>query len=197
MVLGQCSGIGSGLLLWASTDRTHAHADRKPWEIKLMGRNAKLRKNRQQRPINVRLAGEQAEVFDEQMESDREWFSGSNECVRFRPEISGEWNEYLMLGAEAPCIDPYDKETGEGYLAPLDWVCVVDIINAIKGGGPSGCRIRFRCPAPINAIIRQAMSEYAIGCTRLMFEAARQSTHQQADLIAAGGRKTFFAADLD
>jgi hypothetical protein len=125
-----------------------------------MGRNAKRKADRRAKTIT--LSGEQAEVFDEQMDSDRDWFEGSNECVRFRPEIPGEFNEQLMLGGQPPYIQIFDLKTGEDIDATLDWVCVVDIIRAIEGGGPSGCRTRLRCPAPINGQIRQSLANYAI-----------------------------------
>lgn len=125
-----------------------------------MGRNAKRKAERRAKTIT--LTGEQAEVFDEQMDSDRDWFEGSNQSVRFRPEIPGEFNEQLMLGVQVPSIELFNLETGEDLATPLDWVCVVDIFRAVKGGGPSGCRTRLRCPAPLNGQVRQALADYAI-----------------------------------
>ena len=133
-----------------------------------MGRNAKRKAERRAKTIT--LTGEQAEVFDEQMDSDRDWFEGSSECVRFRPEIPGEFNEQLMLGGLPPYIQAFDLETGEDIAAPLDWVCVIDIIRSINGGGPSGCRTRLRCPAPLNGQIRRAMADYAIRYARMALE---------------------------
>lgn len=46
-----------------------------------MGRNAKRKQERNARRIV--LTGEQAEVFDVQMDSDRDWLEGSDEFVRF------------------------------------------------------------------------------------------------------------------
>ena len=133
-----------------------------------MGRTAKHKADRRAKTIT--LTGEQAEVFDEQMDSDRDWFEGSSECVRFRPEIPGEFNEQLMLWWQPPYIQTFDLETGEDIAASLVWVCVVDIIRAIEGGSPSGCRTRLRCPAPLNGQIRQAMAAYAIRYARVALD---------------------------
>ena len=80
-----------------------------------MGRTAKHKADRRAKTIT--LTGEQAEVFDEQMDSDRDWFEGSSECVHFRPEIPGEFNEQLMLGWQPPYIQTFDLETGEDIAA--------------------------------------------------------------------------------
>jgi hypothetical protein len=164
-----------------------------------MGRNSRRKNERQSKTTHIKLTGEQAEVFDEQMDSDRDWFKRSSESVRFRPEIDGEWNEHLMLGHQAPYIKTYDIETGKGYNAPLNWVCVVDIFKAIEGGDSSGCRTRYRCPAPINGVIRKAMAEYAIDCTRLMIKAVKGSGPPQASVTAAegSGKINFMFFDRD
>ena len=143
-----------------------------------MGRNAKRKAERRTKTIT--LAGEQAAVFNEQMDSDRDWFEGSDQCVRFRPEIPGEFNEQKMLGHQVPSIELFNLETGEDVSAALDWVCVVDIFRAVKGGGPSGCRTRLRCPAPINGQLRGALADYAIRYAHSML-AALKAQH-------AGGR---------
>ena len=142
----------------------------------LMGRNSKRKSRRHAKTTQVRLAGEQAEVFDEQMNSDRDWFKGSDECVRFRPEIDGEFNEYLMFGHQIPFIEAFELETGKKFDVPLDWVCVIDVIRAVEGGGPSGCRTRMRCPAPLNGEIRKAMAEYAIKHAHSFLLFLRQKT---------------------
>jgi len=96
--------------------------------VELMGRNSKRKADRRAKTIT--LTGEKAEVFDEQMDSDRYWFEGSEECVRFRPEIPGEFNDCRVVGGKPPYIQVFDLETGEDISAPLDWVCVVDISYA-------------------------------------------------------------------
>ena len=128
-----------------------------------MGRNAKTRKAR--KPQRITLTGEQAEVFDEQMDSDRDWFQGSDECVRFRPEIEGEFNEQKMLGKEPPFIQLFDTDSGEDMTLSLDWVCVIEI-SRITTGENAGLRTRMRCPAPTSGALRELMSDYAISYAR-------------------------------
>ena len=132
-----------------------------------MGRNAKRKQERNRSRIT--LTGEQAEVFDQQMQSDRDWFSGSNELVRFRPEIEGEFNEQLMLGHQPPFIQAFDLETGEDVEIPGGWVCVIEVGRVVKWGGSDGFRTRLRCPAPVNGQLRQAMANYALNYARQIF----------------------------
>lgn len=116
------------------------------------------------KPNEIRLAGEQAEVFDAQMDSDREWFEASRDWIRFRPEIEGEFNEHIMLGESPPYVSLYDMETGEGIDVSMGWVCVIDIGRAMsneKDPPPSGVRTRFRCPPPVDGVVRQAIVDYA------------------------------------
>ena len=125
-----------------------------------MGRKAKRKAERRVNIITI--AGEQGEVFDEQMNSDHEWFKGSNQPVRFRPEISGEFNDYLMLGYQPPSIESFGVGTGKDNPITLDWVCVVDISRATEDHRLLGARIRLRCPAPLSGQLRQALADYAI-----------------------------------
>jgi len=39
--------------------------------------------SKENQPVNIELSGEQAEVFDYQMDSDKEWFDSSHEWVFF------------------------------------------------------------------------------------------------------------------
>jgi hypothetical protein len=133
-----------------------------------MGRNAKRKQDRKRNHIT--LAGEQAEVFDAQMDSDRDWFSGSDQCVRFRPEIDGEFNDQLMLGHQPNYIQTFDLETGENIDLPLGWVCVIEVGRAVNWGGPDGFRTRLRCPAPLNGQVRQAMVDYAIRYAHVAYQ---------------------------
>ena len=130
-----------------------------------MGRNAKRKQDRKAR--RVTLSGEQAEVFDAQMDSDREWFDDSSELVRFRPEIEGEFNEYLMLGGQPPSLQAFDLRTGNEIETLRDWVCVVELSRVISGV-THGKRLRMRCPAPVNAQVRQAITDSAILYTRAL-----------------------------
>lgn len=112
---------------------------------------------------HIFLSGEQGEVFDEQMQTDREAFESTDECVIFRPEIDGEWLEYTVLGGEPPFIEIYDLETEETINTALDWVCVVDVGRATgKTKEPSGCRMRIRCPMPTSPILAEQIKSNAI-----------------------------------
>ena len=123
-----------------------------------MGRKAKLRKQR--KPITVTLSGEQAEVFDQQMESDHDWFEGTTECVRFRPEIEGEFDTYQMLGQRINGLVPFDSN-GAPLDVPLDWVCVVEVSRALTGKA-HGIRVRIPCPAPRSGVWREQMAKHAM-----------------------------------
>ena len=46
----------------------------------------------------INLSGEQAEVFNEQMDTDRKLMEATDDFIAFRPAIEGEWNEGIMLG---------------------------------------------------------------------------------------------------
>jgi hypothetical protein len=134
-----------------------------------MGKNAKRKKQRKNsKTKEVYLVGEQAEVFDEQMTTDREWFEASRESVYFRPQIDGEFSEFTMMGHEVPSIDIF----GDGdQPAPVrkDWTCVIDLGRIMnQGGPPSGWRTRLAVPCPITPQIRQAMLEAAVDYGRRM-----------------------------
>lgn len=142
-----------------------------------MGKNAKRRQERKTK--HIRLAGEQAEVFDNQMDVDSEWFQNSDEPVFFRPQIEGEWNQHTATGKSPPTIDFFDED-GQVIEAKKDWTCVVDVGRVLKGGGPaSGFRTRLAVAAPITPPIRQAMKEQAIAWAQVTVEALRQQASQQ------------------
>jgi len=140
-----------------------------------MGRKAKLRKDR--KPIHIRLSGEQAEVFDEQMESDRQWFEGSAEMVRFRPEIEGEWNEQKMLGFVSPALVTKDPVTGKED--PTNWTCVLDL-GRVTGmtTKASGWRTRFPCSAPTSGKLRNKMAAQAVAFARAQILFLRSQASQ-------------------
>jgi hypothetical protein len=140
-----------------------------------MGRNSKRKAERR----TIRLTGEQAKVFDAQMDSDRDWFKGSRQGVRFRPEIDGEFDHQLALGQQPNCIRCFDPETGKATTASLGWVCVVDIGQALGADGPSGWRTRLRCPPPISGRIRQEMASSAIAFAIAAVGALRKQHQQQ------------------
>jgi hypothetical protein len=120
--------------------------------------------SKENQPVNIELSGEQAEVFDYQMDSDKEWFDSSHDWVFFRPEIEGEFNEYIMMGENPPDCLLQNLETGKLINTPLDWVCVIDIGRALskkKKAPASGFRVRFRCPPPYNGVVRKALRNYA------------------------------------
>ena len=144
---------------------------------KAMGRNAKRKKQRKNsETTEVHLVGEQAEVFDEQMTTDREWFEVSQESVYFRPQIDGEFSGYTMLGHEAPSIDIF---TDDHQLAPVkkDWTCVIDLGRIMNPGGPpSGWRTRLAVPSPITPQIRQAMLEVALDYAQTLILESRAAS---------------------
>ena len=121
-----------------------------------MGRNAKTRKDRKLPKIS--LAGEQAEVFCDQMDGDRAWFQSCDATHYFRPEIDGEFNDYLVVGSDAPFVHAVvQTSAGIGEL-PLGWVCVTDIGRYLNDGGPaSTSRFRVRTSPPFQADVRQQL----------------------------------------
>jgi len=108
----------------------------------------------------IRLVGEQAEAFDQQMDADRNWFESSTDAFYFRPEIEGEFDEYVIAGAAPPyVIAEVSTPEGNGEL-PLGWVCVVDIGRYIeKSEAPTGFRFRVRTSPPINGEVRESLIE--------------------------------------
>ena len=102
-------------------------------------------------PKWIRLAGEQAEVFDKRSDTDREWFESHEGHVYFRPEIDGEWNEHIVLGDAIPTLDVkgYSKDAPKGH-----WTVVIDLgrawdrLERKTGSPPSGMRTRVRINRP-------------------------------------------------
>lgn len=123
-----------------------------------MGRKAKLRASR--KPQRILVAGEQAEVFDQQMDADREWFESSDQAFYFRPEIDGEFNEYTMLGSEPPFVHAVVSTPSGICQVELGWVCVVDVGRYLgQVEAPSGCRIRVRTSPPLQADVREYLTK--------------------------------------
>jgi hypothetical protein len=109
----------------------------------------------------IRLAGEQAEVFDNQMDVDKALMASTPSCVAFRPAIDGEFSEYQVIGERVPCIAPFQTE------ARPDWVCVCDVGRIQRKGGPaSGLRVRFQCPQPQNDAQRDLIRDVAVSYVR-------------------------------
>ena len=108
----------------------------------------------------IHLAGEQAEAFDQQMDADRDWFESTSEAFYFRPEIEGEFDDFLVAGAEPPSIYAVaETDKGDEEL-PRGWVCVVDIGRYVmKDEEPSGLRMRIRTSAPITGSLRETLLE--------------------------------------
>ena len=122
-----------------------------------MGRKSKSKANRRSSQ-HVVLAGEQAEVFDTQMDTDRAWFEANDHVAYIRPQIPGEWNEQKMLGHE-PITIGLDAPDGTPAFLPQQatWTAVVDLgrLRALVEDNnpdtpPSGCRTRFACPPPLS-----------------------------------------------
>jgi len=118
--------------------------------------------------------GEQAEVFDHQMDVDKQWFESSPDAFYFRPEIEGEFDEYLVAGGEAPCIyAERDTPWGRERL-PLGWVCVVDIGRYVdKSKEPSGWRCRIRTSPPKTGEIRKMLSDSVLEAVDNFIQALR------------------------
>jgi len=126
-------------------------------------------RKRQRRPENIiRLAGEQAEVFDAQMDADKAKFEQINGCVYFRPQIPGEFNEQIAIGCEVAMLGP-----STGFLPQqCTWTAVVDLVRAhrVANGEPpgeaSGCRTRYKCVPVLTAAdeawCSQIAQEYAL-----------------------------------
>jgi hypothetical protein len=110
----------------------------------------------------IRISGEQAEVFDDQMNVDRDLMEATDDFIAFRPSIEGEWNEQIMLGATPERLAIRFADSGEIYPGPYNWTCVVDIGRLAYGQSEaSGCRTRLQCPNPITPELRQVLREAA------------------------------------
>jgi hypothetical protein len=115
----------------------------------------------------IRLSGEQAEVFDDQMDVDRDLMEATDDFIAFRPSIDGEWSEQIMLGYEPQRLTIGIKGTDEIYPGPYDWTCVVDVGRLVSNcKDASGMRVRFQCPNPnfeeLRQVLRQAASQRVI-----------------------------------
>ncbi|MGA1114784.1 MAG: hypothetical protein ACO3TI_07555, partial [Aquiluna sp.] len=109
----------------------------------------------------IKLSGEQAEVFNEQMDTDRKLMEATDDFIAFRPAIEGEWNEGIMLGYDLPRLDCI-TENGVTYAGPYDWTCVVDMGRLRFGTKePTGARMRFQCPEPNSERLREALRQDA------------------------------------
>lgn len=108
-------------------------------------------------PTLIRLAGEQAEVFNKQSDTDREWFESHEDYVYFRPEIDGEWNEQIMLGHDIPTLaikDHSKRAPKESWTAVIDMGRVWERLEGRIGTPPSGMRTRIRINRPATEAIR-------------------------------------------
>jgi hypothetical protein len=136
-------------------------------------------RKRRQRPENfIRLAGEQAEVFDAQMDTDKKKFEEIEGCVYFRPQIPGEFNEQKMLGFEVPMIGPM-----AGFLPQqCTWTAVVDlgrayqIANDEPPGKASGCRTRYKCPPALTFADQELYAQVAMYLALQQLAALRDSS---------------------
>ena len=135
-----------------------------------MGRKARLRQDRNM-PSSWHVCLAPANDSDEYTQSDRAWFEGSTECIRFRPEIEGEFDKQQKLGYTPPYINLHVN--GKECESP-SWVCVVEV-SRLSSGKTLGVRRRMRCPAPINGKCRKIMADYALEKTRLCLDDLRSS----------------------
>lgn len=124
----------------------------------------------------IRLAGEQAEVFDDQMDVDRDLMEATDDFIAFRPTIEGEWNEQIMLGCDPQRLTCM-AEGGGIYLGPYDWTCVVDVGRLVSmTEEASGFRMRFQCPEPNSQELRQALRKGAAERVLAFLELAKQQS---------------------
>ena len=108
----------------------------------------------------IHLVGEQGEAFDQHMDADRDWFESSSEAFYFRPEIEGEFDEFLIMGSEPPFVHALVEAPKGIVKLPLGWTCVVDVGRYLmKDQAPSGIRMRIRTSAPINGDVRESLLE--------------------------------------
>lgn len=112
------------------------------------------------------LTGEQAEVFDHQMDTDRELMEATDDCIAFRPTIEGEFSEYIVAGGRPPQIVLTEGGPDGAFLYDVpggQWTAVVDLGRAFLGyTEASGMRMRLLCPPPIDGGIREAIREAAL-----------------------------------
>jgi hypothetical protein len=142
-----------------------------------MGKASQRKKDK--RPT-IRLAGEQAEAFDAQMDKDRAMFEQTDACVCFRPQIPGEWNEHQMLGHKPPIIGPIRNGQIDFLPSECTWTAVVDIgrvDRVAKGeapGAPTGLRTRIACPPVLTPEDEIACSQAAQVYALAQMEALRR-----------------------
>ena len=106
----------------------------------------------------INLVGEQAEAFDQHMDADRDWFTSSFDVFYFRPEIDGEFDDYVIAGCTPPFVHALVTTPEGNQTLPLGWVCVVDIGRYIeKCKEQTGLRCRIRTSSPINNDIREML----------------------------------------
>lgn len=128
----------------------------------------------------IRLSGEQAEVFDDQMDVDRELMEATDDFIAFRPAIEGEWNEQIMLGHDPQRLTCM-AEGGAIYPGPYDWTCVVDV-GRLTGTTKeaSGFRVRFQCPEPYFEELRQVLRNGAAERVLVFLELAKRQSRIKA-----------------
>lgn len=140
----------------------------------------------------IKVVGEQAEVFDYQLDHDRQLMEDTCDFMALRPEIEGEWDDAIMAGAEPVTFAIFSKEMNQ--LIERDWwVCVVDMGKLIDGTTEgSGLRTRFRCSKPVNpgdvAQIRQAAIDLV---RRLLGSKGRHGEEYEMDSDGPAKRRGF------
>lgn len=134
----------------------------------------------------MRLAGEQGEVFDLQMDADRDWFESHEGVLYFRPQIPGEWNEQRALGVPIPTAGPFGPGGTPDFLPDQAvWTAVVDLgrlwrvaVERCPAGPSSGMRTRLRVVPPLTHATRRdlgiAVTAYALHTLQALEEQGRQ-----------------------
>lgn len=185
-----------------------------------MGRKAKLRALQRIESLKgpvVRLSGEQAEAFDDQMTYDRKWFERNPAMILFRPQFPGEWAGYELTGSQPPLIGPaaygdewtalaskkfqFNQELPTpGFVASeCTWTAVVDIgrlVMSNKQGRlapPSGIRLRM-------ASVPVTSEEDQRAATKLVCEAALAFFTQSGkfeEYMAGGKSGSFYRSRIN
>jgi hypothetical protein len=136
---------------------------------------------------HIRLAGEQGEVFDQQMDTDRDWFESHRGVLYFRPQIPGEWNEQLALGIAIPTAGPLGPDGSLDFLPDQAvWTAVVDLgrflriaVDRAPAAPATGFRTRLRVVPPLTHAARRDMAVAVIAYVRCTLQALQEQARKQ------------------
>jgi hypothetical protein len=138
-------------------------------------------------PEIIEASGEQGEVFDLQMDTDRKWFESHGGVLYFRPQIQGEWNEQAVFGTHPPIIGPMAPDGRADFLIDqATWTAVVDVerFHRIaferRAGGPgSGFRTRIAVYPMLNHSSKRETAIAVLNHVKWMFLSLRYKKNVQ------------------